>query len=65
MLFHGMESKVWPGFELQTGVGWRPFDVDRHPDLGGYAEKWHVDKENEPAMLLGSLHKAVTLLLLD
>lgn len=56
---------MWRGFELQTGVGWRPFDVDPHPDLEDYAEKWHVDKENEPAMLLGSLHKAATLLLLD
>lgn len=65
MLFHGMESKVQHGFELQTGAGWRPYDVDWHPDLEGCAEEWHVDKENVPAKLLGSLHIVATSPLLD
>ena len=65
MLFHGMESKVQDGFELQTGVDWRPFDVDQYPDLKDCAEEWHADKENVPAKLLGNLHKVATLPLLD
>ena len=53
------------GFELQTGVDWRPSDVDQYPDLKDCAEEWHADKENVPAKLLGNLHKVATLPLLD